>query len=224
MNTKHYLIFAGLAAVGVIAAFALQQPSSTTSPDSQAVEDDASYTFSYGSYEVVPEESMIEAQGQKPLLNNYIDTATLRVQSGALSVSEESVSGEVVIDMTSLTAVATGKNAGEEMLTRHLKSDDFFAVEQYPTATFTITGMSEVRDGGATVTGDLTIKGITHEVDVPVQVFGRDGQPVVRADFQIDRTLWDIRFGSGKFFENIGDNLIDDMFTIRAELVGKRVN
>ncbi len=226
MKQNRYLAFAGLAVVGVFAAWMVQTqfgaPSQPASPEPAV--DDESYTFTYGDYTVLAAESSIQARGDKPLLDNYVDTATVQVQRGSLSVTEAGVSGELVIDMTSLTALSTGRNAGEEMLTRHLKSDDFFAVETYPTATFVVTGMSTDDEGNATVTGDLTLKGITNEIQVPVSVVGRDGQPVVRADFQLDRTLWDVRFGSGKFFQNIGDNLIDDMFDISVELVGERVN
>ncbi len=69
--------------------------------------------------------------------------------------------------------------------------------------------------------GKLTIKGISKDISFPAKVSIADNYVNAEADFNIDRTLWDIKFRSGKFYENLGDNLINDDFNIKFNIVAK---
>ena len=95
----------------------------------------------------------------------------------------------------------------------HLKSDDFFGVANFPTAELNITEVKK-SDAGYTVTGNLTIKGISKPVtfDTAVTKSGATAQIV------IDRTDYDVKYGSGKFFDNLGDKTIYDDFTLDVNL------
>lgn len=95
----------------------------------------------------------------------------------------------------------------------HIKSDDFFAVETYPTATFVSTLITST-ENGYDVTGDLTIIDQTHPITLSIQ---EKDQTTYTASFDIDRTVWGITYGSDNFFDNLGDNVIND--TISYELV-----
>ena len=148
------------------------------------------------------------------------------IKNGEFVVDGESMSGTFVIDMNSITVLDIPvDNENHAKLTGHLKSDDFFSVGTYPEATFTVTKMLpyRAREGETAnykITGDLTIKGITNEISFPAQVVIDGDQFSAIADFSVDRSRWNVRYGSGSFFDNLGDKLIYDDFHINLNLVG----
>jgi len=144
---------------------------------------------------------------------------TISLKSGSLIVDGKNVTGgSFVIDMASI------KDAdGSEKLEGHLKADDFFGSAKFPTSTFVIT---KVAGSGAnlTVTGNLTIKGIVKPLTFPATVT-TNGDGTVSAlagKITVDRTKYDIRYGSKSFFDSIGDKAIDDNFEISVKLVAKK--
>jgi len=100
-------------------------------------------------------------------------------------------------------------------LVGHLKSDDFFGVEKYPTARFTVSQSSEFNNGKATLTGNITIKGKTEPITFEVLRTGKE----YTASLGIDRSKFNVRYGSDSFFDNLGDNAIDNIFTLEIRLV-----
>ena len=106
-------------------------------------------------------------------------------------------------------------------LTGHLKSDDFFSAEKFPTGKFVLTSITPLSNGtenNYTVGGNLTIKGITKPVSFPAIVKVNGDAVTATADFKIDRTLWDVKFRSGKFYENLGDKLIYDQIDLKLNI------
>lgn len=145
-------------------------------------------------------------------------------------------SGELFIDNGKLTGGSFDINFGtikvldlqdSEMnakLTGHLKSDDFFSAEKYPTGKFVLTSVTPLSNGtenNYTIGGNLTIKGITQPVSFPAAVKVNGDVVSAKADFKIDRTLWDVKFRSGKFYENLGDKLIDDQIELKLSISAK---
>jgi polyisoprenoid-binding protein YceI len=117
-----------------------------------------------GDYVIDSEKSVLNWQGRKPLLNNYYDKGTVKVSAGSATLTDGLITaGEFTIDMNTITALSTGKNAGMDFLTKHLKSPDFFDVEKYPTAQLKLTSV-EKAEGENTfkVKGDLTVKDKTN--------------------------------------------------------------
>jgi polyisoprenoid-binding protein YceI len=142
----------------------------------------------------------------------------IQIQSGSFELKNgEVVSGNVVIDMNSLTNDDL-KDAGyNKQLVDHLKSDDFFGVNNHPTATFKITRAGKFNSDKALVTGLLTIKGKTEKVSFVVN--RKDN--VYSTQLKVDRSKFGVRYGSKSFFNNLGDKVIDDMFTLDIKLVLK---
>ncbi|QIL40148.1 YceI family protein [Pedobacter sp. HDW13] len=144
---------------------------------------------------------------------------TIALQSGSLAVNGKSVTGGTfTIDMNSI------KDAdGSAKLEGHLKADDFFGVAKFPTSTFVIT---KVAGSGAnvTVSGNLTIKGITKPLSFPATVtLNADGTASALAGkIVVDRTKYDIKYGSKSFFDSIGDKAINDEFELAVKLVAKK--
>lgn len=141
-------------------------------------------------------------------------TGTVALQSGALAFENGRLSGgEFVVDMTTLTATDL-EGEWKDKLVGHLKSDDFFSVEKHHTSALVFTQVRQTGKNSYEVTGDLTIKGITHPVTFDLSVYGSKAT----ATMKVDRALYDIRFGSGSFFDNLGDKTIYDEFDMVVDL------
>lgn len=132
--------------------------------------------------------------------------------------------GRFVFDMTSIKVLDIKDERWNKKLENHLKNEDFFAVDEFPEAVFEISQVKplETLEADARnydVKGDLTIKGITHVVRFQAQVDIRKKQSRARGEIIVDRTLYGIKYKSGKFFEDIGDRAIYDDFSISFDLV-----
>ena len=108
---------------------------------------------------------------------------------------------------------------GSARLEGHLKADDFFATDKFPKSTFVITKIDSKGTDQYAVKGNLTIKGITNEVEFPATIKMAKDQLTASAKIVVDRTKFDIKFRSGNFFENLGDKAIEDNFELNVELV-----
>lgn len=155
-------------------------------------------------------ESNIEWTGKKITGSHH---GTIKLKEGFLNFDKNKlVGGQFVIDMTSIdVADLTGENKGK--LEGHLASDDFFGIETYKTAKLIITEVKKEGDHYS-MNGDLTIKNKTNPVTFNLNLAENSAQ----TEFKIDRTKYGIRYGSGSFFDNLGDNTIHDMFTLKVDL------
>ena len=104
-------------------------------------------------------------------------------------------------------------------LVGHLKSDDFFGVENYPTAQFVLKRSEKLANNDYSIYGDLTIKGITHHLEFKVSKLKTNDGLIFKGSVVVDRTNYNIRYGSGKFFDSLGDNLIYDDFTVELNIM-----
>ena len=118
--------------------------------------------------------------------------------------------------MTSLTS-------DNDKLTGHLKTADFFSVEKYPASKFEITKVTSAGADRVNVTGNLTIKGVTESLSFPASVKKQgDAVVAVATGVKVNRTKYDIRYGSKSFFNDIGDKAIDDEFELTINLVATK--
>lgn len=147
-------------------------------------------------------------------------SGTVNLKEGWIKSDGKSLSGgEFVIDMSSIRDTDISDEKTRASLEGHLKSDDFFGVEKHPEAKLVLTGNAVFEGGKAKVKGNLTIKGITHPIDF-VASESRNGDVITyTAVITVDRTLYDVRYGSGKFFASLGDKVIYDEFTLNVKLV-----
>ena len=141
-----------------------------------------------------------------------IKDAKLVYKNGVLS------GGTVIVDMTTIKNLdLEGEYNGK--LVGHLKSDDFFAVEKFPTATMKITKISKVKDANTyNIVADMTIKGITNSESFVANVTEQDGHYMASADVTIDRSKYDVRYGSTSFFDDLGDKAISNDFTLKVNI------
>ncbi len=148
---------------------------------------------------------------------------TITIASGKVMTSGSTITGgSFAIDMKSIVCLDLTDAETNAKLVGHLKSDDFFGVEKFPTATFEIVSvkpLSKPQDNLThTVTGKLTIKGITNTISFPAKL-SMDGKHFnAWAKFMVDRAKYNVRYGSGSFFDNLGDKVIYDDFEIELDL------
>lgn len=146
-------------------------------------------------------------------------TGTVNLTSGTLLFNGNKLTdGGFVVNMTTIKDV--DKNANLE---KHLKSEDFFGIEKFPTANFVIKKVT-TNGGNADITGDLTIKGVTNSITFPATItWNADKTVTATADkIVVDRTKYGIQFKSKSIFSDIGDNFIYDEFTLSVKLVAKK--
>jgi len=166
-------------------------------------------------YAVNTTESEVKWTGTKLIGKHF---GKIGISSGVIQFSEgQFLGGEATIDTASLT-VEDLQGSGKDKLTNHLKSADFFDVEQFPTAAIEITEVKPAGENLYDVTADLTIKNTTNPVSFQAQVERTESGVTASAIITIDRTAYDIRYGSGKFFENLGDKTIHDDFTLDVSI------
>jgi polyisoprenoid-binding protein YceI len=148
---------------------------------------------------------------------------TVDLKSGDLSFDADGnlTGGSFMIDMNTIAVTdLTGDMAGK--LKGHLMSDDFFAVASNPTAELKITNVApKGTPGDYKVTADLTIKGKTAPVKFYTNISDVEGMQKATSTITIDRTVYDVRYGSSSFFSGLGDKTIYDEFTIEVELLVK---
>ena len=162
-------------------------------------------------------ESTINWTGTKVVGKSH--SGTLALKSGSLDISGGKLKGgSFVVDMTTLTDTDLS-GEWKEKLEGHLKSDDFFGVEKFPTSELTITKVKSTGGNGYDVTGDITIKGKTESISFPVTLNEKGNGYEASASITVDRSKFDVRYGSGSFFDNLGDNAISDEFTLEVTLV-----
>jgi len=128
------------------------------------------------------------------------------------------IGGSFEIDMTTIDC-SDLSGGSKDKLVGHLKSDDFFGVTDHQKATFKVTSAVRKSKGQYDVTGNLTIKGITKPVSFLATFAAEGAGTKATAKIKVDRTLYDIKYRSGNFFEGLGDKMINDHFDLEVSLV-----
>jgi len=154
----------------------------------------------------------VKWNGKKVVGEHY---GTIELRSGVLKTEGEQItSGTFLMDMTSIANEDIGNETMRNKLVDHLRSDDFFSVDKHPVSTFVIREVKRKSGKTHTFSGDLTIKDITHPVTFDAMIEFNQESFKAEGKMEVDRTLYDIRYGSGKFFSGLGDNMIKDTFTL----------
>lgn len=175
------------------------------------------------SYLVDASQSVVHWSGRNM---NSIHTGTLNIKEGRIDFAgDESMTGQIVVAMDSISDTDLTDPMWNKMLVTHLKSEDFFDAAQYPTARIAIKKCERLAEPGSGVpnfrlTADLSIKAVTREIVFPASVLvEEDGTLKAHAHFDFDRTLWNVKYGSAKFFKLLGMHLVDDLVSLDLKIV-----
>ena len=168
-------------------------------------------------YRVDAESSSVAWKGFKPTGSH---DGSIAVSVGKFTVKEGMIeSGEFEIDMNSIKVLDIPvEDDGNESLRGHLAGPDFFDVEKYPRASFAVTGMKS--DGDKTyLNGNLTLKDATNNISIPVNLEENENGIMLKSEtFTIDRSKWNVKYGSKSFFDNLGEKFINHDIELTIDL------
>ena len=160
---------------------------------------------------IVAEKSTIEWIGKKVTGQH---SGTINLQDGQLTFKDSKVTGgSFIVDMTSISTTDL-KGEWKQKLDGHLKSEDFFGTEKFKTSLLEFKKIIDKGNGVYSVTADLTIKEIVNQITFDLTLKGNNAM----AKLIINRAKYDIRYGSGSFFDNLGDKTIYDDFELNVNL------
>lgn len=221
---KNLVKLSAIAAVAILASCKSEPKNEVAAEEAVAVE--TTKEIASVSYNALPENSIIEWKGFKPTGTH---AGTLAVASGNFEMNgDQIVGGEFTLDMNSITVTDLEAGNGKENLEAHLKGtvegkqDHFFNVEEFPTAKFEVTAVT-TESGQTVMEGNLTIKGISKNIAFPVEIQQNEDMIEVSSDaFTIDRTQWNVNYGSKSVFDNLGDKFINDEIELHIVVAAKK--
>ena len=150
----------------------------------------------------------------------------VKIKSGYILKKDTTfVGGEIIVDMTSISVDDIEHPKWNLSLVEHLKNEDFFDIEKFPTAILKINSskkhlINDKINSNVEISGDLTIKNITNKVLIQSHIdFTKNTS---KGQLIIDRTKWDIKYGSSSFFEDLGDRAIYNDFILDFNLLPKK--
>ena len=199
MKSK-FLKFLTIVAIGAAVVSCKKKADEAATTEVEAV---ATSQMASTKYIVNTDASVIDWTGHKPTGKH---NGTINLESGVFTVNDGIVeSGTFMITMSSLK-----DSEGNAKLEGHLKSADFFEVETYPNAAFEVTG-HEMVDGKSMLSGNLTLKDVKNNVTFPVTTSNEgDALTLTSEMFTIDRSKWNVKYGSKSFFDDLGDKFINN--------------
>ncbi|SHE51674.1 YceI family protein [Dysgonomonas macrotermitis] len=167
--------------------------------------------------------SSINWVGSKPGGDHH---GTIAIKEGALAINGESVaSGSFIIDMNAIADKDLTDAKMNEMLVNHLKSADFFDVATYPESSFAITKVEAVTGNDSithNVSGNLKLKDVDKNITFGAKITKEgDVYKAVTVPFTIDRTQWNVKFGSKSLFAELKDNIVNDNIELQITIVAK---
>jgi polyisoprenoid-binding protein YceI len=191
----------------------------------KAVSKKAAATAAVASYKLQPQLSTLGWDG-KAVTHGH--NGTIQFTSGDLQVRNNMVvGGTAVVDMKTIKATDITDADNHAKFVGHMSSADFFDAPTFPTSTFKITSVTPIAGAAAdadnaTITGDMTIKGVTQKISFPAKVGVKNGVAAATGKVTIDRTKFGLKYGSKSFFDSIGDKAINDEFTLAFNVIAKQ--
>ena len=178
-------------------------------------------SFEEGVYSVVVDRTELSWIGKE--ISTKIHTGTLNLSDGTIQIIDENtINGNITIDMSSIN-VTDLQGRAKEMLEGHLRSADFFEVENYPNATLNFKSKSYNKlKNLIDFEGQLTIKDISNPIFFSATLIESSPYLKAKSILSFDRSKYNVRFRSGSFFENLGDKLILDDIDINIVLVTEK--
>ena len=169
-----------------------------------------------GEHSILYDYSNLTWKGQK--ITGSSHTGNLRFKSSKIKIDKEGVvSGNLIIDMNTMTCTDIENSKYNKYLVDHLKNDDFFSTDKFPQSKIKFQSKKRT-ENMIEFDGTLTIKNISNPISFTANLYESDGKILASSDLVFDRSKFDIRYGSGTFFENLGDDLILDEINIQVNL------
>ena len=178
-----------------------------------------------GKYRIDTDESIIEWIGRNPNTKHF---GTVHISDGQIQIENTTITGVAEIDMNTIENMSLEGDELQPVLVSHLKSEDFFLVKLFPAAKFIINGGKlddepYLSSPNYEVDGTLDLRGLKADLSFPATITNTDDNGLVaEAHFDIDRTRWNVIYGSTRFFEHIGMHLVFDLISFQVKIVAKK--
>lgn len=209
------------AAIALASCGAPAETNSDTTPAKEVTQPSKELSLTDGSYTVDPAASTVNWKGTK--ITNDSHVGTVNVYKGMINVNDNGL-GKTFVTIDMNTMVCTDEGMDEDTkgnLIGHLKSDDFFGVEQFPYAQILLNEF--IADGSNGLAyGEIRIRDIPQPIKFPYTVSSENGTIVVDASLTVDRSKHEVKFRSGAFpdlFPDLGDKLINDDIELDVHIV-----
>lgn len=177
-------------------------------------------SISAQSYPVKPEMSAVKWHAEKVTGEH---DGEIKIKSGKIEMKDgKFTGGNFTIDMPTITNTDLKDPEYNAKLVNHLKSEDFFSVEKHPESKLVTKKVIHQGKNRYKVEGDITIKGITKPIKFNAFVDSKDDKVSGYAEITIDRSEFNVQYGSGSFFDNLGDKTIYDEFTLNVSIVATK--
>jgi rhodanese-related sulfurtransferase/polyisoprenoid-binding protein YceI len=195
-----------------------EAPDQQDDPQTTVILPDGRYTVDAGA-------SQVEWAGRNP---NTRHIGTVNIAKGVIDIKDKTVTGTVEIDMNTIHNINLEGDELQPVLEAHLHSDDFFFTKMFPKAVFTVKEAKRIEPCWLTVPnyhvkGELKLRGVSADLEFDATVaLGEDGSLVMEAHFDIDRTRWNVIYGSTRFFEHLGMHKVFDLLSFQIRIVAVR--
>ena len=182
-------------------------------------------TLPDGHYTIDAAASQLEWAGRNP---NIRHIGTVNIAKGVIDIKDGTVTGAVEIDMTTIHNTNLEGDELQPVLEAHLQSDDFFFTKIFPKAVFTLRDAKRIEPCWLTapnyhVNGELKLRGVSADLQFDATVaLIEDGSLVMEAHFDIDRTRWNLIYGSTRFFEHLGMHKVFDLLSFQIRIIAVR--
>lgn len=222
MKTQGTIFFLSILMLGI---FGCKKPQGEKTEAKEAQEAKKEQTTGVDTYKIQPGESELHWTGTKPTGQHH---GTIKLKEGSIKMNSQGLqNATIVLDMTQIVNKDLEKEKMKKKLENHLKSKDFFNVENHPEATFELTNAEKLEDKGSEFThkisGNLTIKDISKNISFKVKVKEEGEMLTISSEkFLIDRTKWDVNYKSKSVFDDLKEGFIHDDIEIKLKTVAKK--
>ena len=178
-----------------------------------------SFLISSNTYEIINAESILKWKGSKPTGSH---DGVISIKEGNVTIDDFNLmSGNIVIDMSSIICTDITNKGTNEYFVKHLKNEDFFGVEMYPTASLEIISSKLIERNKYEVLANMTIKEITNQIKFVTVIVYDKNLATATGLLEIDRSKYNIKYKSKSWFPDIGDKFIYDIFELDFKIISE---
>ena len=182
-----------------------------------SIEKTESVILPKGEYQIDKTKSVVRWIGRTPV---KFHDGTIDIQEGNFSVDDNGIlNGNIIIDMESINCTDLS-GGGKKSLEEHLMNDDFFSVNKFKTSKINISSEMKPNNGLIDFKGSLEIKNISNPISFKSSINKTpEGKYTASSKLTFDRSMYNVKYKSKSFFDDLGDKFINDDIEIELEII-----
>ena len=182
-----------------------------------SIEKTESIILPKGEYQIDKTKSVVRWIGRTPV---KFHDGTIDIQEGNFFVDDNGIlNGNIIIDMESINCTDLS-GGGKKSLEEHLMNDDFFSVNKFKTSKINISSEMKPNNGLIDFKGSLEIKNISNPISFKSSINKTpEGKYTASSKLTFDRSMYNVKYKSKSFFDDLGDKFINDDIEIELEII-----